>query len=164
MKVRGFQPIRQLGGGKGRRSERELMLRYAWSVAKPAEQRQFLSEVVDDLFRDGPRQSQQQARRATSRDGELAEFFAGNVVKTSRGRVQSLKLLERLNAWCLASDRRPWSSVLLARALKARGFSSEKSRVIWWLGLELSAAAPPPVPPPTGASVRNPRRERESVA
>lgn len=139
------------------------MLRAAWSSAAPRVKRQFLTEIVAELYRDGRKtitttmhQSRVQARDQ-ERDEVLAKFLATNVAGSRADRVQSAALLDRFNKWCGTNSLPPWSSVLLAKQMKARGFVTEKSHFVWWIGIALSQP-PPPAPP----SVRRKGRPKPS--
>lgn len=166
--LRGFQPNRPIAGRRAsggvsldRASSAQghlLMLRAAWSTAGPRVRRQFLTDIVAELYRDERRPVTAHRSRDQARDDALAKFLAANVVDSSPDRVQASALLKRFNDWCRASDLPSWSSVRLSYGMKARGYVSEKSHFVWWVGIALTQP-PPPDPPLAGRKGRKPSQK-----
>lgn len=166
--LRGLQPNRAIAARRagdcvllGRSSSAQghlLMLRAAWSTAGPRVRRQFLTDIVAELYRDERRPGTAHGSRDQARDDALAKFLAANVVKSSPDRVQASALLKRLNDWCCASGLPSWSSVRLSYAMKASGYVSEKSHFVWWIGIALTQP-PPPAPPLAGRKGRKPSQK-----
>jgi hypothetical protein len=173
MKVRGSQhaaiPLGAGKGGGGRLDRASidrghlLMLRAAWSAARANVRQQFLIEAFAGICRDERPTWRNSSPGDRARDDALGTFLAGNVIESARLRVQSSTLLDCLNAWCLANELPPWTSVKLARELLRRGYVREKSHFIWWLGMDLKRASsdpPSPAPLPPEGRAANPRKKR----
>jgi hypothetical protein len=79
--------------------------------------------------------------RRRPRGGEgtaLARFLAACTRAAPGGRACKMTLQELFAAWCRAEGERQWSSRALTWGMLERGFALRKSRIRYWVGIELT--------------------------
>jgi hypothetical protein len=71
----------------------------------------------------------------------LPRFLAACTRAAPGGRACKIALQEIFAVWCRAEGERPWSSRALTWGMLERGFALRKSRVRYWVGIEITRTA-----------------------
>jgi hypothetical protein len=68
----------------------------------------------------------------------LPRFLTACTRAAPGGRVNMVSFYELFIAWCRAEGERPWSRRALTWGMRERGYAHRKSRVRYWVGIELT--------------------------
>lgn len=150
-----FRQRQHSGFGRGRARGRAAadLLFLAWDAADDEARRSFLSTLFARVCTPPPL-SGKAARESANLplSGEAIDRFISQHIKPSRGdRIQSSKLHEAFEKWCLAQGEASWSMRRFSLALKTRGYLKIASSQMWWRDIAL-----------VGIDTSATRRERSS--